>query len=64
MPTLYYYDFINLENVVISCVSTGILMAFMPLGSWIAKSVTKESFDKLTLILLAFIAIRIIYLNY
>jgi uncharacterized membrane protein YfcA len=39
-------------------------MAFMPLGSWIAKSVTKESFDKLTLILLAFIAIRIIYLNY
>ena len=64
MPTLYYYDFINLENVIISCVSTGILMTFMPLGSWIAKSVSKESFDKITLVLLGFIALRIIYLNF
>jgi uncharacterized membrane protein YfcA len=36
----------------------------MPIGSWIAKSVSKESFDKITLILLGFIAFRIIYLNF
>ena len=64
MPTLYYYDFLNRETIILSCVSTIVLMAFMPLGSWIAKSVSKESFDKITLILLGFIALRIIYLNF
>ena len=47
-----------------SCISTIVLMAFMPFGSWIAKSVSKDSFDKITLILLGFIALRIIYLNF
>jgi len=64
MPTLYYYNFLNLETIIMSCVSTIVLMAFMPFGSWIAKSVSKESFDKITLILLGLIALRIIYLNF
>ena len=64
MPTLYYYDFLNLEIIIISFVSTLVLLLFMPFGSWIAKSVSKESFDKITLILLGFIAFRIIYLNF
>ena len=64
MPTLYYYDFLNLETIIMSCISTIVLMAFMPFGSWIAKSVSKDSFDKITLILLGFIALRIIYLNF
>ena len=64
MPTLYYYDFLNLETIIVSCISTIVLMAFMPFGSWIAKSVSKDSFDKITLILLGFIALRIIYLNF
>ena len=63
MPTLYYYDFLNFEIIVASLISTLVLLSFMPLGSWIAKSVSKESFDKITLILLAFIALRIIYIN-
>ena len=64
MPTLYYYDFLNLEIIIMSCISTIVLMAFMPFGSWIAKSVSKDSFDKITLILLRFIPLRIIYLNF
>ena len=64
MPTLYYYDFLNLEIILVSCVSTLVLLLFMPFGSLIAKSVSKESFDKITLVLLAFIAFRIIYLNF
>jgi uncharacterized membrane protein YfcA len=64
MPTLYYYDFLSLEIIIMSCISTIVLMAFMPFGSWIAKSVSKDSFDKITLILLGFIALRIIYLNF
>lgn len=64
MPTLYYYNFLNVEIVLVSCISTLVLLSFMPIGSWIAKSVSKESFDKITLILLGFIAFRIIYLNF
>lgn len=63
MPTLYYYDFLNFEIIIASLISTIVLLCFMPIGSWIAKSVSKENFDKITLILLAFIAVRIIYLN-
>ena len=63
MPTLYYYDFLNIEIIIVSIMSTIVLMFFMPLGSWIAKSISKETFDKVTLILLGFIALRIIYLN-
>ena len=63
MPTLYYYNFLNTEIIIVSIISTVVLMSFMPLGSWIAKSISKETFDKVTLILLGFIALRIIYLN-
>ena len=63
MPTLYYYDFLNFKIIAASLISTLVLLSFMPLGSWIAKSVSKENFDKITLILLAFIALRIIYIN-
>ena len=63
MPTLYYYDFLNIEIIIVSVMSTIVLMCFMPLGSWIAKSISKETFDKVTLILLGFIALRIIFLN-
>ena len=62
-PTLYYYDFLNLEIIIVSVMSTIVLMCFMPLVSWIAKSISKETLDKVTLILLVFIALRIIYLN-
>ena len=64
MPTLYYYDFLNFEIIIASLISTIVLLCFMPIGSWIAQSVSKENFDKITLILLAFIAVRIIYLNF
>ena len=63
MPTLYYYDFLYIEIIIVSIMSTIVLLCFMPLGSWIAKSISKETFDKVTLILLGFIALRIFYLN-
>ena len=40
MPTLYYYDFLNIEIIIVSIMSTIVLMCFMPLGSWIAKSIS------------------------
>ena len=63
-PTLYYYNFFNLEITLLSVFSTVILICFMPLGSWFAKNMSKDVFDKIILILLSFIALRIIYLNF
>ena len=63
-PTLYYYNFFNLEITLLSVFSTVILICFMPLGSWFAKNMSKEVFDKIILILLSLIALRIIYLNF
>ena len=63
-PTLYYHDFFDLEIILLSLFSTVVLISFMPLGSWVAKNMSKEVFDKITLILLSFIALRIIYLNF
>ncbi len=63
-PTLYYYNYFNLEITLLSLFSTIILISFMPLGSWFAKNMSKEVFDKIILILLSFIVLRIIYLNF
>ena len=63
-PALYYYNFFNFEIIVLSVVSTIVLICFMPLGSWFAKNMSKDIFDKIILFLLAFIALRIIYLNF
>ena len=43
MPALYFYKFLNIDTLIISCLSTIVLMLFMPLGSWIAKSISKEN---------------------
>ena len=63
-PTLYYHDFFNFEITVLSVVSTIVLISFMPLGSWFAKNISRDIFDKIILFLLAFIALRIMYLNF
>ena len=51
IPTLYYYDFFNFEITILSFVSTIVLICFMPLGSWFAKYISKDIFDKITLML-------------
>ncbi len=63
-PTLYYYDFFNFEITILSVMSTIVLICFMPLGSWFAKNMSRDIFDKIILFLLAFIALRIIYQNF
>ena len=52
IPALYYYDFFDFEITILSFICTIILICFMPLGSWFAKNVSKDIFDKITLILL------------
>ena len=64
IPTLYYYNYFNFKITILSLVCTAVLISFMPLGSWLAKNMSKEVFDKITLILLGCISLRIIYLNF
>ena len=64
IPTLYYYDFFNFEIIILSFVSTNVLICFMPHCTWLAKNISKDIFDKITLILLAFISLRTIYLDF
>ena len=60
-PALIHYKFMNFEIFVISLICTGILIISMPIGNKIAKSVSVELFDKLILILLGFISLKIFF---
>ena len=60
-PALIHYDFMNFEIFIISLICTGILIISMPIGNKIAKSVSIEMFDKIILMLLGFIALKIFY---
>ena len=51
----------NIEIFVISLICTGILIISMPIGNKIAKTVSIEMFDKIILILLGLIALKIFY---
>ena len=60
-PALIHYDFMNAEIFIISLICTGILIISMPIGNKVANSVSTETFDKVILILLAFISLKIFY---
>ena len=37
------------------------LLGGMPIGAWLARRISKESFDKIILVLLGVIALKLIY---
>ena len=58
-PALIYYKFISYDIVLISLLGTFVLLLSMPIGGKIAKSISVNAFDKLILILLSIISIKI-----
>ena len=60
-PALIHYKFLNLEIFLISLICTLILISSMPIGNKLAKSVSVETFDKIILLLLATISLKIFY---
>ena len=60
-PALIHYEFLNFEIFLISLICTFILISSMPIGNKLAKSVSVETFDKIILLLLATISLKIFY---
>ena len=60
-PALFYYEFIGYQIVFISLLCTFVLLLSMPIGARIAKSISVNTFDKLILILLGIITLKIFF---
>ena len=61
IPMLTQLGFLTWERLWLSCVATLLLLAFMPVGSALAKRFSRENFDKVILILLGVLSCRLVY---
>lgn len=61
VPTLVSFGILTWDRVALAALATIPLFAAMPLGEWAARHVSRETFDKLILLLLAVVALRLGY---
>ncbi|PKP84841.1 MAG: sulfite exporter TauE/SafE family protein [Alphaproteobacteria bacterium HGW-Alphaproteobacteria-2] len=61
IPALVGLGIMTWERFWISCGAFVVILGFMPVGNWLGKRVSKDTFDRLTLVLLAAIAAKIIH---
>ncbi|MGF1619491.1 MAG: sulfite exporter TauE/SafE family protein [Rhodomicrobiaceae bacterium] len=60
IPTLFAYGIMDGRNFLISTTALLPIVAFMPVGAWLARHISRDVFDKLVLVLLTVIAIRLV----
>ncbi len=60
IPALFAYGIMDGQKFLISTAALLPIVAFMPVGSWLARHVSRDVFDKLVLVLLTVIAIRLV----
>lgn len=60
IPALVWLGFMTWERFWISCAAFAVVLAGMPLGNWLGGRVSPAAFDRLTLALLAVIAVKIV----
>jgi uncharacterized membrane protein YfcA len=60
IPTLFAYGIMDERRLLVSTAAILPIVAFMPAGSWLARHISRDVFDKLILILLTAIAIRLV----
>lgn len=60
IPMLVSYGFLDWNRAGLSVLATGILFATMPLGTWLARHISRVTFDRIILVLLLGIALRLI----
>lgn len=58
-PMLIDLGFMTVERFWLSCLALVPLAAFMPVGSWLAKKLPSQTFDRIILALLAILACRL-----
>jgi len=60
IPLLTHYGFLNCERFFWSCAALVPLVAGMPIGAALARRVSKDVFDRVILVLLALVALRLL----
>ena len=61
LPTLAVTGLMTAELFAYSLLAVLPILAFMPLGAWLAKKLSAEGFDRLVLFMLSILAIRLLY---
>jgi uncharacterized protein len=61
IPTLVAFDVLDWERAGLAVLATIPLFGAMPLGEWAARRVSKATFDKMILVLLTVVALRLAY---
>ena len=61
VPTLIALDILTLDRLALAAVAAIPLFLGMPLGSWAARYLSKRAFDRAILVLLAVIAIKLVW---
>lgn len=61
IPMLIGYGMMDGRRFLLSAAALVPIIAFMPLGSWLARHISRETFDRLILVLLTAIATRLLY---
>jgi uncharacterized membrane protein YfcA len=61
IPTLFFVGLLTWDRMAISAAALIPLLLFMPVGNWIAARMSARAFDTVVLVLLAALAVRLIY---
>ena len=61
IPAMFAFGMLNAERLAMSAAALIPLLLFMPVGTWLARRMSAQTFDRLTLVLLSALAVRLIY---
>ena len=60
IPLLVVYDFMTPVTLLFGVGALGVIFASMPIGAYLARHVSREAFDRIILVLLGAIALRLV----
>lgn len=61
IPMLTAYGYLTGERLLIGCAATAVLLGFMPLGAFLARRVSPAAFNRVILVLLGVLALRLFW---
>ncbi len=61
LPMLVTLDLLSWHRVLISLAAVVPLLAFMPVGNWLARKLSAKAFDRVVLVFLSVLAVRLIW---
>ena len=60
VPLLFAYGFMTSRYFAMSCAALAVVMAFMPIGSYLARRIAPKVFERIILVLLAVLSLKMI----